>query len=315
MTLPTLPPSSASDAPSLFDQLQPAKSYEQVLRLYYLDAALHLKLSSLFDLSLAFTLDVWRVSHDMDAVTASGIWPFIGYVDLQTPDLPLAGGRGVEYRTSIRAGRISTTDRADGMLVLGTEVALIAQRGGGKAEDFMHVAQAEREAAAKFRVMNNLVRPMAAPSERAVRIMPEQLADLEIARCAPAPSTAELLQPPAGAAQSARVEIHGRWAQHHTDANQLVYSNEYVRVAENVCGMLAHEAGLAPAALRMLRGQLAPKRPFFAGQEYWVRGDLQRSADGTQASALIAFHGASAPGVIDERAAGAVRIDCALLVS
>jgi hypothetical protein len=314
MTLPTIPPSTASDAPSLFDQLEPAQSYEQVLRLYYLDSALHLKLSSLFDLALALVLDVWRVKHDMDAVTASGIWPFIGYVDVQTPDVPLAGGRSAEFRASIRVGRISTSDRADGMLVLGSEVAVFAQRGGGNAVDFMHVAQDAREPAGKLRVMTNLVRPMAAPAERAVRVMPEQLATLDVARCAPAPSTAELLQPAEGAERCAQAELQGRWAQHHTDANQPVYSNEYVRAAENVCGMLVHQAGLAPNAVRMLRGQLAPKRAFFAGQEYWIRGELHRSADGKQASALISFHGASAPGVVDERPATAVRIDCALLV-
>jgi hypothetical protein len=310
----TLPPSSAGTAPSLFEQLQPAHSVESVLRLYHLDAALHLKLSSLFDVSLAMVLEVWRLKHDMDAVVASGVWPFIGYVDLQTAGLQLAGGRAAEFRTAIRAGRLTTADRSDGMLVLATEVDVLAQRGGGKAQDFMHVAESAREPAAKLRVMNNLVRPMAVPSERAVRVMPPELQHLDVAPCAPAPSTAELLLLPEGTSSSARVELRGRWAQHHTDANQLVYSNEYVRVAENACGELAHLAGLPPNALHMLRGQLAPKRPFFAGQEYWARADLQRSADGKHATALIAFHGAAAPGVAEERPSTAVRIDAAIAI-
>lgn len=313
--LPTLPPSTDTDAPSLFDQLQPAQSYESIIRLFFLDASLQMKLSSLFDVTLAWALDVWRVSHDMDAVVASGVWPFIGYVDLQTPAVPLAAGRSAEFRTAIRAGRISTSDRSDGMLALATEVTVIAQRGGGKAEDFMHVSQGAREPVATMRALNHLVRPMAAPSERAVRIMPPELASLDIARCAPAPSTAELLQALDGATRAAQVELPGRWAQHHTDANQLVYSGEYIRTAADICGQLAHQAGLAPNALRMLRAQFAPKRPFFPGQAYWVRGELQRSADGAGAVALIAFHGESAPGVADERAATAVRIDCALAIS
>jgi hypothetical protein len=268
-----------------------------------------LKLRSVFGAGLPVALDVWRLHTDMDAVVASGIWPFIGYVDLELGDLQLAGGRSAEFRAAMRAGRITTTDRSDGMLVLATEVAIHAQRGGGKAEDFMHAAAGQaRECAGYMRLICNLVRPTAAPEERAVRTLPPQLAGIDVAACAAPPSTADLLRAPSGHALAAQAEVHARWGQHHTDANQLVYSGEYVATAEDLCAALLHQAGLPPAGQRMARGQLAPKRPFFAGQEYWARGQLYRASD-AGAAALISFHGASAPGVADDRPCTAVRID------
>jgi hypothetical protein len=130
--------------------------------------------------------------------------------------------------------------------------------------------------------------------------------------CAPAPSTAELLSVPAGYAAAAQGETHAHWAQHHTDANQIVFTGEYLACAEDLCGALALQAGLPAAAVRMARGQLALKRPFFAGQEFWARGQLLRAADAPRAVALIAFHGAASPGVIDARPCTAVRIDVAV---
>jgi hypothetical protein len=302
-----------NDGPAaLFAAAKQVQSAQAMMRIHFLDASLRLKLRSLMAATLPMTLDAWRLSHDMDAVVASGIWPFFSYVDLAVGDQPLASGRIAEFRASIQAGRITANDRSDGALVCGTEVSVYAQRGGGKAGDFMHVSSDEREWAGRMRTVSNLVRPMAPPDERAVRTLPPQMQALDVVACAPPPSTAVLLQAPAGHARAAQAEAHAHWAQHHTDANQIVFSGEYLACAEDLCGALAQQAGLPAASVRMTRGQLALKRPFFAGQEYWARGQLRRDADGPRAVALISFHGASAPGVIDERPCSAVRIDVAI---
>jgi hypothetical protein len=304
------PPTGDAAIDSVFEAMQPVQRAESTIRMYFLDAALRLKLRSLLAAGLPMTLDAWRQSHDMDAVVASGIWPFISYVDLEVADVALAGGRLADFRSAIRAARTAQPQRSDGPIVLGTEVAIHAQLGGGNAGDFMHAAGGgQREWVGRLRSISNLVRPMAAPEERAVRVLPPQLAGLELVTSAAAPSTSVLLAPPAGFAPGASIETHTRWAQHHTDANQIVYTGEYLGFAEDTCGSLAHAAGLRPGGLRMLRGQIALKRPFLAGQEFWIRGRLFRAPDGPRAQALISFHGAAGPGQIDERASTAVRID------
>lgn len=296
---------------SVFAGVQPAQRVESTMRMYFLDAALRLKLRSLLWAGLPVTLDAWRQSHDMDAVVASGIWPFISYVDLEVYDVQLAGGRMAELRSAIRAGRTAQDGRSDGPIVLATEVSIYAQLGGGKASDFMQTAADGRELAGRMRVITNLVRPMAAPDERAVRILPPQLTGVDVAPCAPAPSSSELLQRPVDAAQRAQLETRGTWAQHHTDANQIVFTGEYLACAEDACGTLAQQAGLRPAGVRMARGQLVLKRPFLAGMEYWVRGQLVGAPGATTLVALISFHGAAAPGVADDRPSVVVRIDVA----
>lgn len=304
------PPVGDAAVDSVFDEMQPAQRAESTIRMYFLDAALRLKLRSLLAAGLPMTLDAWRQSHDMDAVVASGIWPFISYVDLEIADLALAAGRLADFRSAIRAGRTLQPQRSDGPIVLGTEVSIHAQLGGGNAGDFMHTSGGDqREWVGRLRSISNLVRPMAAPDERAVRVLPPQLTGVALVTCAPAPSTSVLLAPPAGHASGAQLETHARWAQHHTDANQIVYTGEYLGFAEDACGGLAHAAGLRPSGLRMLRGQIALKRPFLAGQEFWIRGQLFRAPDAPRAQALISFHAASAPGQIDERPCTAVRID------
>ena len=150
---------------SVFAGVQPAQRVESTMRMYFLDAALRLKLRSLLWAGLPVTLDAWRQSHDMDAVVASGIWPFISYVDLEVYDVQLAGGRMAELRSAIRAGRTAQDGRSDA-IVLATEVSIYAQLGGGKASDFMQTAADGRELAGRMRVITNLVRPMAAPGAR-----------------------------------------------------------------------------------------------------------------------------------------------------
>jgi hypothetical protein len=305
---------STDPAPgSLFAEAELVQSVESVIRMYFLNAGLRFKLRALSSATMPMAFDAWRTHHDLDAVVATGIWPFVTYVDVEAADVQLAAGRAAELRAATRAGRVTTGQRGDGALVLGTEVSVYAQRGGGNAVDFMHAeGGGERVWAGRVRTVSNLVRPMAAPEDRVVRTLPPQLAGLQVSSCAPFPSTAVLLAAPAGHALCAQVETHAHWAQHHTDANHVVFTGEYLAGGEDMCGELARHAELAPAIVRMLRAQLALKRPFFAGNEYWVRGQLHRSADGARAVALVGFYGASAPGVLDERACAAARIDIAL---
>jgi hypothetical protein len=298
---------------NIFASAQEALRVESIVRLYFLDAALRLKLRSLLATGLPVVLDVWRQTQNLDAVVATGIWPFLSYVDLVVGDLALAGGQMGELRAAIRAGRIAEPTRSDGVIVLGTEVSVYAQPGGGKAGDFMHTAGGEqRPHVATMRVLTSLVRPMAPPQERAVRALPPQIAALELADCAPPPAAAALLQAPEGYSQIAQTEVSAFWSQHHTDANQIVYTGEYFAAAEDVCGTLGRLAGVAPATLRMLRGQILLKRPFFAGQEYFVRGRLYRADDSARGVAVISVHAAMQPGVLDERPCTAVRIDTLL---
>jgi hypothetical protein len=280
------------------------------VRMFHLDCSLRLKLQPLVEMTFPALFDTWRARFDMDSLLKEGIWPFAAYLDASTYPVALAGGQLGALHSAIRAGQLTAAASAPGGIVLGTDVSVHARAGGGGGTNFAHQTDAEGLAfAGRLRLVWNLVRPFAAAGERVVSALPVQMTGLEVTPCASVPSIRQLAQAESEhTAFPEAPEARFVWSIHHTDANQIIYSNAYLARAEDYFAQLVYAARLPIRTLHTRRVRISFKRAFMAGQECVLRGKLYGTASGS-IQGVIGFHSADAPGEADPRPAAIARFD------
>lgn len=298
----------------LFERAEIIHAEDTITRMFHLDAGRQYKLRGLMQCAMGAAMDGWRLRFDMESLIGRGVWPFMAYVRVDVAPVALAAGRPGKVTTAVAGGRISAELRGEGSVMMGTELAVHGLVSGERTADFMSVGEgAKLEPAGRIRGLWALVKPFAPPEERVLREVPEELAQLRMVDCGLPPSIRELSELP-GYEEPAQGHASARaiWGAHHTDANQIVFTAEYLGAAEDMAAQLAHACGMAGNAFRMDRAEMVFKAPAFAGQAYELRGRLLTSSAEQRTVALCAFHPVDAEGKAGERPAAFVRLEAPL---
>lgn len=216
-----------------------------------------------------------------------GIASIMFFLDFTNNGKPIAFGRRLRTQHSVKLYR-SVSDDANRAAPSGTERLLLASDSTITARARSH----EREVlgfddgsgliieVGTARILHVFTKPVAAPNERQVTAVPEELSKLKVHKWdEPLPSAATLSTPPPG---YERLDI-GKWAERsdvwgmpNTDINQHVNVQEYVMGGENQLSRALRGANLSLEKHLISRARFLFRKPFFPGQEYVVRAQLFR---------------------------------------
>jgi hypothetical protein len=286
------PESLAITALNVRDAIDRAPVIERTparLRMTSLDSAKRLKLDELWELTFSTYQDVLRDRCDVAALNARGLVGLAEYVELEVGQQQLRFPQPAELHTSMCTGTLA----ADGGYVLLGSVAL-------------HASATHLEQSGRMRILSRLVKPGARLGERAVRVVPPEMAKLASGACTESPSMQVLSAPPVQLEPfGPHYEDRIVFGQHDTDAYHFVYAGAYMSIAQARAHAHAVDAGLP--LLTGLRLRASFKRAFVAGQACHVRTQL--FTDGVTIETIVTFHTLAANGGVDLRPAVLVRID------
>ena len=235
----------------------------------------------------------------MMSLRKKGYAPIMFFLDFRSGATPIAFGRALENTHSLKLYR-SITDRNNQPARTGTERVMFVSDTTIRAKSRSHGPEAlgfddgsgAVIEAGSAQILHVITKPVAAPGERQVTEVPEELRALkEHAWDQPLPSVENLgMVPPgyervdAGSWQE-RVDV---WGMPNTDINQHVNVQEYVTGGENQMSRVLHGAGLPVTKHRIARARLLFRKPFFPGQSYAIRAQLFRRGQETRMHA--GFH-------------------------
>lgn len=274
----------------------------------HLDMSYRLRMRAFVGMCMPPIFTSLNAHLQMMSLRRNGIAPISFYLDFAAGAVPIAFGRALANEQTIRLYR-SVTDENNQPAPAGTERLMFVSRSiingrtrthGHDALGFDDGTGAVVEAGAA-EIMHVITRPLAAPGERQVTAVPEELRVLKEHRWEkPLPSVQNLSTPPEGYERvdaGAWEERAGVWGMPNTDINQHVNVQEYVMGGENQFTRLLHAARLSVVRHRIARARLLFRKPFFPGEPYVIRAQLYRRGKLTrmQAGFQLAGSGQTSP--------------------
>jgi hypothetical protein len=246
-----------------------------------------------------------------------GIAPIMFHLVFENTPTPLVFNSRLETEHKVSLRRSVTPDaKAPGgetvRLLLEMESRLTGRPGSGDADTLGFERGAGPPVpAGSMRALHVITRPVAAPGERQVTEVPEELRSLRVRPFdGPLPGPEALAQVAAGFAPVAAgpwEEYTSVWGLPNTDINQHVNVHEYICGMENHFSRLLFAARQPVERHRIARTELIFRKPFFPGDLYRIRGRIW--LNGGKTLLVGAFHKAAAEGQVDERPSVAVRME------